>query len=413
MWDPYAEFETTVLPNGLTVHCSHWPNRTFQIFGFVVHSGANQDPDEKDGLAHFVEHVVSKNGCENRLEMRKFFMQYGDFADFGTTNDLVTKYTFILPNKNEVISKALRMFGSMLIGAELKEEIEHEREIVLAEFRRVYPNNTTIKKFLRQYWLLTQDGKYWRTKSVLGLPSTVGLITKEDLQLFYDNHYSPANMSVISVGGLTSKEVCELLVQSPFANQHNGSRVPASKIISEIDPFFERRTDISRRTRTTCAFETMIRVPGIIPREVLGVLCRLLNSSLTQELREIRRWVYCVKSVGSSYQDSFYVVSISCEGVSKNNIDSVESIIDDCINRVNHSEDLFIEEIKSARSKRFLFDVGPTGLFDNVLNQISCQQKIVSVEESNREFDSITFDQVISVLPYLHFDKRCTCIVRP
>jgi len=44
MWDPYAEFESATLPNGLKVYAAHWAERPWQAIGFVIHSGAEQDP---------------------------------------------------------------------------------------------------------------------------------------------------------------------------------------------------------------------------------------------------------------------------------------------------------------------------------------------------------------------------------
>ena len=60
MWDPYSEFRTATLPNGLTVHAAHWPGRPWESVGVLIHSGAEQDPFGLEGLSHFVEHLVSK-----------------------------------------------------------------------------------------------------------------------------------------------------------------------------------------------------------------------------------------------------------------------------------------------------------------------------------------------------------------
>ena len=61
MYDPYADFEKATLPNGLQVYAAYWPDRPWQYVGFVLHSGANTDPEDLPGVAHFVEHLVSRN----------------------------------------------------------------------------------------------------------------------------------------------------------------------------------------------------------------------------------------------------------------------------------------------------------------------------------------------------------------
>ena len=61
MYDPYADFTKHTLPNGLGVHTVFWENRPWVIMEFVVHSGGREDSPRKSGLAHYTEHVVSKN----------------------------------------------------------------------------------------------------------------------------------------------------------------------------------------------------------------------------------------------------------------------------------------------------------------------------------------------------------------
>ena len=64
MWDPYAEFESATLPNGLTVHAAHWSGRPWQAMGVLVHSCAEQDPVGLEGLAHFTEHLDASRSME-------------------------------------------------------------------------------------------------------------------------------------------------------------------------------------------------------------------------------------------------------------------------------------------------------------------------------------------------------------
>lgn len=86
MYDPYADFKKTVLPNGLEVHSQFW-ERPWIGVEIVVHSGAREDPVEMPGLAHFVEHAVSKNIPNWEYDQSKeFFETCGGGAGFGSTN---------------------------------------------------------------------------------------------------------------------------------------------------------------------------------------------------------------------------------------------------------------------------------------------------------------------------------------
>jgi predicted Zn-dependent peptidase len=72
MWDPYSQFETRVLDNGLTIHVLHGPERPGVRFVFGIHSGARHDLPGKEGTAHFMEHLVHRNGGSSLDELRDF-----------------------------------------------------------------------------------------------------------------------------------------------------------------------------------------------------------------------------------------------------------------------------------------------------------------------------------------------------
>ena len=143
MWDPYSEFESATLPNGLQVHAAHWEKRPWQAVGFVIHSGAEQDPVGLEGLIHFVEHLVSKNTPTSLKDMEMFFNDCGGSANFGMTGYGDSKYRFFVPADRAVITRAFDMFGQMLLQGRLERFVERERQVIIGEFHRRYPVNFT------------------------------------------------------------------------------------------------------------------------------------------------------------------------------------------------------------------------------------------------------------------------------
>ena len=139
MWDPYAEFESAVLPNGLTVYASHWPDRPWETISFLVHTGASSDPVGLEGVAHFVEHMVSKNTVVPYDDIRSFFEVCGGYASLGTTGYPYTTYEFFVPTDATILSQALNIFGNMLFQAMLEQFLERERSVITGEFRQSYP----------------------------------------------------------------------------------------------------------------------------------------------------------------------------------------------------------------------------------------------------------------------------------
>jgi len=173
MWDPYAEFESAALPNGLTVYAAHWPGRSWEAMGFMIHSGAEQDPIGLEGLAHFVEHLVSCNAKIPPQLLRAFFEGRGGSADLGMTSYFYTRYRFFAPTNREFLKKALSNFGHMLFLAKLENFVERQREIIIAEFNRRYPAKLALDLTLRERRALFSGDRIERFVRALGTPESV------------------------------------------------------------------------------------------------------------------------------------------------------------------------------------------------------------------------------------------------
>ena len=105
----------------------------------MIHSGAEQDPVGLEGLAHFVEHLVSENGEVTANEVRGFFEDHGGSVNLGETGYHYTQYKFFSLANASVFSRALSLFGQMLISAKLASQVERERQVVTREFHQKYP----------------------------------------------------------------------------------------------------------------------------------------------------------------------------------------------------------------------------------------------------------------------------------
>jgi len=210
----------------------------------VVHSGGRADPVTMPGLAHFVEHVVSENIPGRGYDQAKeFFEICGGWAGFGSTSYLSTRYKFSVPADIIGFREALTIFGSMLLGAQLEKEVERERKVIFREFSGQYPFleklewDMDIRKALfKEHRLETYNGP-------LGRPQGFLSTTEADLQDFYDTHYVPANISLVIVGGLQTKEIIAELEKSPFGLEKKGTR-------SSIDQPFNQFSIPTEHSRT-------------------------------------------------------------------------------------------------------------------------------------------------------------------
>lgn len=416
MWDPYAEFEMSVLPNGLTVYAVHWPGRPWEAMGFLVHSGAEHDPIGLEGLTHFVEHLVSENASITRKDMRAFFEDYGGKVSLGETRHPHTQYRFFVPADKAVISKAFSMFGQMLLAAKLDKSIEKERQVIIGEFHRRYDAKYKFDLEMREHRMVFAG--YWleRMTMPLGSPESVLRISQEDIQSYYDRHYTPANMSIVGVGALKLEEIIQLLTESPFMISKKGIRTPLPNPIADINPPAENSYvfEISKHTlmAEVGGYRSVAVIPGRINAQAVGLISGMLDDVLTDEVREHRTWTY---NAGSSYFNHrhFYELSIYCEALALKALDEIENVVEDCISSLANQEELFEKVKKHNLAALLMLDFTGRGLCDDALEDLGRYQRILSLAEYLENIKRVNMSDIRNLLQWFKPQRRWTVIGKP
>ena len=417
MRDPYAEFQSATLLNGLTVHAACWPGRPWEAMGFLIHSGAEYDPVGLEGMSHFVEHLVSENADVAGKEMRAFFDDCGGMVSLGATGYPYTHYRFFVPIDRAILSKALSMFGHMLLSTKLEKFIERERQVIFSEFHRLYPVKFELDLDVRKNKALYAG--YWleRFVSPLGNPDSIGRIMQDELQLHYDAHYTPANISVVGVGGMRLSELVELLSESSFAISKKGARTPLPTPATDVGPPSETRYvfEVSKHIIDPIevgAYRSVAKIPGNVNAQAIHIMERMLNEALNEEVRERRAWAY---AVGSSCCDfrHFHELSISCDALKLEAIDEIEGVVETCVASMENREDLFGQVKQRALASNFMIDPTGRGICDDALDDLAGYQRIISLAECEADIKRVTMSDIRNLLQCLRPEQRWTLITRP
>ena len=419
MWDPYSEFETTTLSNGLTIHAAQWPGRPWETLGFLVHSGAEQDPVGFEGTAHYVEHLIGENAPMEKQRVKDFFGQYGGAVEFGKTGWYSTEYKFWIPTDPDIVCQALSIFGPALLSARLTRSVEHQKKVITREFRQYFPHDMLFELDMREHRALYQG--YWLSRSVrpLGYPEALARITVDELQSYYDAHYVPRNMSVVAVGGLTLAELVGYFSNSPFAVEKPGLRIPLPVPATDIAPPRETRYvfKLSEHVSTKVPFEnasyrSVAALPTGRPTWAVTILQDMLNEMLYGEVRGKRGATY---HLGSSFSNArhFYEFVISSGSLQSEMLAEAEAAIESSIATLGDQEDLFAKVRQAVSMRQGMIDPNARGLCDDAINDIIHHERIRCLDEERREVQSLTFDDVRCLLPWLRPERRWTMISEP
>ncbi|HRH22516.1 MAG TPA: pitrilysin family protein [Candidatus Paceibacterota bacterium] len=416
MYDPYAEFTKHVLSNGLEVHSIFW-DRPWIGVEVVVHSGGREDPIAMPGLAHFVEHAVSKNTPKFEHDnLKEFFETCGGQANFGTTEYLATRYKFGVPAETLIFRQALTFFGSMLLGARIEKHVERERKVILREFNGRYPFLEKLEWDMEIRKALFKGHRLETWNRPIGRPEGFLSTTEVDLQGFYDKHYVPANISLVIIGGLRIEEVLAELEKSPFGIRKDGIRNPIPQPFNQIkNPTEQTKTvkfsdHVNFKVDQT-EYKATWAFPADFPRQAFRVFNQVLGKVLFDEAREKRGLAY---SIGNSYENFHDVYEYEVKGqISPDATPYIDDLVRNCISMVPLRRDVFERKLKSCKQKCLMIDLSGSGLANNSACDLISDHRIIPMQEVWDELQKVTFEQMAKAAALLSSNRQYTFITCP
>jgi len=417
MFDPYAQFQTAVLTNGLTVHVLHWPERPGMRFNFGIHSGARHDLSGKEGTAHFMEHLVSNNALVPHEELKEFFeTNSGHHPHLGTTSFHSTWYGFHSSVDPDLLSTSLRYFGHMLLHSTLENFVERERGVIIGEFNRAFPAAYQYELIRRVHLSVFPNTFLSRMSRPLGTLKSIKELAQADLQQFYDVHYTPANMSVIGVGEFTLEQTLAFLEASPFGIAKPGIRSEAIEPITE-SPFPTETLELFEegkyvQGKTVAQYDSFAQLPGIFTSAEMRVFAHMLNKILFKEIREERSWAYSIGCGGAHFPD-FRFLHLVSDGVRLDAIEEIEEVVRVCIESLAESESLFKTAKAAVIAQKRFGDPHVTSVANSALQDLFFHGRVISLAEEIQEAEKVSMDRIRQIVTYLDPERRRTCIRHP
>ena len=194
--------ESTALENGLLILTENVPSARSVSIGILVDAGPQNDPDDRLGLAHFVEHAVFQGTSErDAAAISRFIDEAGGQLGAFTSRDYTCYYAHIM---QDYCPFAWELLGDILLNSTFPHDaMEKEREVILQELaiaadRPASRLNDLLK---RTIWKDHPVGR-----PVAGLADDVSRFTREDVIYFVGQNYLPDRMIVVAVGNVDHEE---------------------------------------------------------------------------------------------------------------------------------------------------------------------------------------------------------------
>ena len=192
-----------VLSNGTPVLIDEMRDVRSLAVGFFCRTGSSDEPDQKRGLSHFLEHLLFKRTKRrSALAIARAIDRLGGDADAFTTKEYTAFYAHTLDAN---VADAIDLLGDVVLSPAFgSEDIERERGVILEEIGEANdtPDDRVHENFVQSFWRNHPLGQ-----PILGTAASVAGLTKTDIYSFYRSRYGAQNLLVSVAGHLRRREV--------------------------------------------------------------------------------------------------------------------------------------------------------------------------------------------------------------
>ena len=299
---PDAEYDKTVLDNGLRLLTAPMPHARSASVVIFLGVGSRYEAPAESGLSHFIEHMLFK-GTARRPAARDISTTIEGVG--GLLNAVTSQETTVYWAKiaQPHLTLALDLLVDILRHSSFAPpEIAKERQVILEEIDSLFDSPGELVGLLIDQ--LLWDGPLgW---DIAGGKDTVSAFQRTDLLAYLARHYAPGN-TVLSVAGnidplAVREQMAALLGDWPPA--------PPASCAPALDSQTAPRLKV--HYKDTEQVHLCLGVHGLplahLDRFVLGLLSTILgegmSSRLFEELREKRGLVYDVHAYVDRFQDT-------------------------------------------------------------------------------------------------------------
>lgn len=195
------EYRSLTLDNGLKVILVSDKDSDKAAASLAVNVGSGDDPKGRQGLAHFLEHMLflGTQPYPDSGEYQNFISKHGGSHNAFTAHD-VTNYFFEIDN--DELAGALDRFAPFFISPLFnKEYVEREKNAVNAEYTsKSKDDGRRIFSAEKQAMNPAHPYAQFATGSLATLEDRPDSLIRDELVKFYQQHYSANEMTLAIIG---------------------------------------------------------------------------------------------------------------------------------------------------------------------------------------------------------------------
>src|SRR6266852_3278846 len=343
MNQPVRDIQRAELPNGVMIVTEKMPHVRSVSVGIWLATGSRAEPSERNGIAHFIEHMVFK-GTRKRTaeEIAQSVDSVGGMLDAFTGKEMTCFNAKVL---DEHLPVAVDVLSDLVLRPRFDpEDITKEKQVVLEEIKMEEDNPEYLI-----HELFTQN--FWRGhplgRPILGTPETVSQFSKGAVSECFAEWYAPNRVVITAAGNLEHARLVDLVAQE-FGGAAR-SAIAAKPVPPETNACVEQRDK-----KELEQVHIVLGVPSYPLAHERRYAASLLNivlgggmsSRLFQNIRERQGLAYAIGSDLSPYTDAG-VLSVYAGTSRESAVKLIRSVIEEF--RRIQQEAVSIEELRRAK----------------------------------------------------------------
>lgn len=209
------QFKQHTLENGLQIiaECNEQAYST--SLAYFVRTGSRDETPDVAGVSHFLEHMVFKGtSTRSAADVNRELDEVGSESNAYTGQEQTVYYATVLP---EYLDQVVDLLSDMMRPALRVEDFETEKKVIIDEmwmYEDRPPFNAS-DKCLEQYF-----GEHPLGKNIIGTEHSIQNMTAEGMRAYFDQQYSPGNMTLVACGNVNFDQLIARAEQNCGAWKH-------------------------------------------------------------------------------------------------------------------------------------------------------------------------------------------------
>jgi predicted Zn-dependent peptidase len=291
------------LPNGLRVVAVHMPHLHSAELALYIKAGGRNSPPGKEGLAHFVEHMLFRGTADypTSTDIENAFEEIGGSVNASTDEECTCFFSRIHPDH---LARALEILSSMILRP-LLTGIDTEKKIITEEaLDDLNENGEEVNPHNLAGRLLWPDHPLG--EPIIGTLHSIASFTDSDIKDYIASFYLPHN-AVLAVAGNFSLQELSAVADPCFRSWQGGITPmllhPNEQQVAPRSSFFP---DPDSQAHLHISFRGFSRNDERIMalRFLHRILCGSGSARLNLTLREKLGIVYSVDANIAAYEET-------------------------------------------------------------------------------------------------------------